>query len=309
VREFAPFEAAAEPFIAGESGRYVAVFKPAGMHSAPLARGEKAAAESVPDADIAPPSLLSWLLVRRPELAAAFAGQSLGRRAETEFGMLSRLDRETSGLILFAKTPEAFAEALRLQAAGSMKKSYRLIAASSPAFDELPGSRPGLCPDPRIEQFFSQATGAASAGLRIESYFRPYGEGRSSVACLAPDSAESFRKERSSESYATVLRESGEPMPECMAGRRGLLALEAVICAGFRHQIRAHLAWTGHPILGDGRYRGAPAPRLFLESHRVEIIRGAAAVSALGPNVPDECFELYGGQPLPGCAASSLNDK
>jgi 23S rRNA pseudouridine1911/1915/1917 synthase len=300
VRDFAPFEAAAEPFIVGESERYIAVFKPAGMHSAPLARGETAtaataASDQAPAAESSPPNLLSWLLSHRPELAAAFAVPSLGRRPVAERGMLSRLDRETSGLILFAKTPEVFAEALRLQAAGGMRKSYRLIAALSPDLDELPGSRPALCPDPRIGRFFSPIQGAAPVSLRVESYFRPYGQGRASVGCLAPDAADAFRKERSSESYATFLRVSGEPMPDCLAGRSGLLALEAIIRAGFRHQIRAHLAWTGHPILGDGRYRGAPAPRLYLESHRVEI--GPGSTGPLGADAPGECFELYAGSP------------
>ncbi len=72
-------------------------------------------------------------------------------------------------------------------------------------------------------------------------------------------------------------------------------AIEAVIRSGFRHQIRAHLAWTGHPILGDERYRGASAPRLYLESHRVEI--GACSAGLLGANAPEECFELYAGSP------------
>jgi 23S rRNA pseudouridine1911/1915/1917 synthase len=44
--------------------------------------------------------------------------------------------------------------------------------------------------------------------------------------------------------------------------------LEAVILTGVRHQLRAHLAAMGHPIVGDPLYEGAePAPRLCLHAH------------------------------------------
>jgi len=299
VRGFAPFQAAADPFIAGESERFLAVFKPAGMHSAPLACGglTPAAAPSDDDAGAAPGalpwSLLAWLLAQRPDQAAAFASPGLGNRAAGECGMLSRLDRETSGLILFAKSPEAFAEALDLQAARLVKKTYRLAASADPDQAGLAGSRPALCPDPRIEEFFSPPGRAAIGALEVESYFRPYGEGRASVACLAPGAVQSFRKERSSECYSTMLRRLDSPAPESASGRSGIIALEAEIFSGFRHQIRAHLAWTGHAILGDARYRGAEAPRLFLEARRVEVfVRKDNAPR--GADLSSEIFELYG---------------
>ena len=44
------------------------------------------------------------------------------------------------------------------------------------------------------------------------------------------------------------------------------LEVSLLIRKGFRHQIRAPLAWVGLPILGDSLYEGPPAPRLYLES-------------------------------------------
>jgi 23S rRNA-/tRNA-specific pseudouridylate synthase len=46
--------------------------------------------------------------------------------------------------------------------------------------------------------------------------------------------------------------------------------IECEIKTGRTHQIRIHLASTGHPILGDRRYNGPPAPRLMLHAWKLE---------------------------------------
>ncbi len=50
---------------------------------------------------------------------------------------------------------------------------------------------------------------------------------------------------------------------------------EGAIPRGFRHQVRAHLAFLGYPILGDALY-GAPVPRgimarMYLHAVRIEL--------------------------------------
>jgi 23S rRNA pseudouridine1911/1915/1917 synthase len=56
------------------------------------------------------------------------------------------------------------------------------------------------------------------------------------------------------------------------AGARTLLEVE--LDTGRRHQIRAHLAWLGHPIVGDPRY-GTPGPRMGLHARRLELTHPA----------------------------------
>lgn len=49
----------------------------------------------------------------------------------------------------------------------------------------------------------------------------------------------------------------------------GRTAVEAEILTGRTHQIRIHLA-AGHPVAGDRRYAGPPAPRLMLHAWKLE---------------------------------------
>ena len=52
-------------------------------------------------------------------------------------------------------------------------------------------------------------------------------------------------------------------------GRRTLLEVE--LDTGRRHQIRAHLAWLGHPVVGDSRY-GTKGPRLGLHALSLSVM-------------------------------------
>ncbi|NLF32917.1 MAG: methyltransferase domain-containing protein [Planctomycetes bacterium] len=51
-----------------------------------------------------------------------------------------------------------------------------------------------------------------------------------------------------------------------LAAGGGRSLLEVRLETGRRHQIRVHLAGTGHPIAGDGLYGGGKAPRLMLHA-------------------------------------------
>ncbi|MFW5444285.1 MAG: RluA family pseudouridine synthase [Methylococcaceae bacterium] len=48
--------------------------------------------------------------------------------------------------------------------------------------------------------------------------------------------------------------------------------LEVQLETGRQHQIRAHLAWLGHPVIGDPRY-GTDGPRMGLHALRLSITR------------------------------------
>ena len=272
-----PFEAVSEPFVVFFDDDYIAVFKPAGMNSAP---GEIGAGSGKADGSR---DLVSWLSGEKPDQGRGFQEEApdfrdekeseslkaLRRRLRTEKGLLSRLDRDTSGLVLFARTKEVFIRSLELQSAGRIKKFYRLVA--SPSNAELPGFKPQRF---RPEGFLAEA-GFKSPGIgqsfEIDGFFRSFGYKGSRVACVAGDYVSETKKKLTPKIYGTRVLSFGKFADSEDSFGRFSASVEAMIKSGFRHQIRAHMAWIGFPVVGDELYGGHPASRLYLESHRVEI--------------------------------------
>jgi 23S rRNA pseudouridine1911/1915/1917 synthase len=73
--------------------------------------------------------------------------------------------------------------------------------------------------------------------------------------------------------------------------------LECRLETGRTHQIRVHMSAIGHPVVGDGRYRGArstiPTPRMVLHS---------AALALDHPTRPGERLSFE--SPLPADLAA-----
>ena len=60
--------------------------------------------------------------------------------------------------------------------------------------------------------------------------------------------------------YTTSVEPEGEGVLRC------------TITRGFRHQIRAHLAWAGYPIRGDVQYGGVSSDDFGLEAVSISYI-------------------------------------
>ncbi len=268
----------AEPRLVYADEDLMAILKPERMHTAPLAAGKT-------------DTLCGWAFARFPELARA-AGP--GARSGEEGGLLHRLDFETSGLVLFARSSEAYAELTAAQAAGKLRKEYALFAAPTPE-EEPRGSRPprtsprGLDPGEWEEALRScREAGEGAAGpleglaalLReaaargapalVRSRFRPYGPKAARVACVEESpppgpGGPGRRREGTREIYLTELLDA--------RGLGGRLELRVGLVRGFRHQVRAHLAWIGLPIVGDPLYGGEAWPRLCLHAFRIVLQR------------------------------------
>jgi 23S rRNA pseudouridine1911/1915/1917 synthase len=209
-----------------EDAALVAVDKPAGRPSHPLRPGETG-------------TVANALVARYPECAQASEDPREG-------GLCHRLDIETSGVLLAARTREAW-HAMRTAFGGRAVDKRYLALVTGPLAEEgeieLPLRHHPRHPD-RVEPALPGAEGAREAHSRFRVLAR---EGEYSV-------------------------------------------VEVQILTGVLHQVRAHLAGVGAPLVGDTLYGGREEPglpRFFLHA------------SSLGFTHPVTGKELHVKSPLP----------
>jgi len=135
-----------------------------------------------------------------------------------------RIDRDTSGVLLFATSRE-IREAV-MKEWKSAEKTYLAIVEGCPTPAAGTIDQP-LRPDPVIYQM----------------HVGPHADARRAVTHFSTEGS---------------------------VGRRTLLRVE--LETGRQHQIRAHLAWLGHPVTGDQRY-GTAGKRMGLHALRLRITR------------------------------------
>lgn len=202
------------PRIIADTEDYLIVYKPAGMHSAPLREGEEN-------------TLLSWCAREAPEVL------SVRGRKDVEHGLLHRLDRETAGLVALAKNDAAYRSIIADQEEGQFIKEYRAVCVGP-----VPAETAARATPFTIESGFL-AYGPGRKMVRpvsIESAGMPAGRRRLREAAF--DRGEPYRTE------VIALDVAATDRP---------IAIVRLI-RGFRHQIRCHLAWIGLPIVGDSLY-------------------------------------------------------
>src|SRR5262249_10327333 len=129
-----------------------------------------------------------------------------------------RLDTDTSGLVLAARTKESFEVLTRALKEGRLDKRYLLVCEAR----DLP------------------ETGS------IEIPLAPHpNDRRRGYPCIHPPAIARYGPPPPTTSYRK-LREQG-----------GWVLVEARAPKAARHQIRAHFAAIGHPLAGDALYGGA----------------------------------------------------
>ncbi len=138
--------------------------------------------------------------------------------------LVHRLDKDTSGVLLLART-RAVAQGLTTAIRHKQtRKIYWAVVAGVPT--------------PYLGEIRYGLVKAAGHGKS--------GEGEKMV-CVHPREVDSTPGAKRAHSlYATLYR---------VAGRASWVALEPI--TGRTHQLRAHMAEIGHPIIGDGKYGGS----------------------------------------------------
>ena len=164
-----------------------------------------------------------------------------------------RLDAETSGVLLLAKSPGALHTLGRLFESRQMEKTYLAVVAGVPRRAEWE-CQARLAPDPdqigrmRVDE---------KQGKDAETHFR--------VCQIA----------------ARPIPGQARPAPD--EGSAPLTLVEARPVTGRTHQIRVHLAVSGFPILGDPLYGKSPVVAPTFRSIPVPLGLRAVALSYPDP--------------------------
>lgn len=182
-----------------------------------------------------------------------------------EPGLCHRLDTDTSGLVLAARDKEAWEHLVTALKGGQIDKRYAL-----------------LC----------KADGLPEAGT-IDIPMAPHPKDRRRVlACLHPRDVAREKPREASTSFR-VLKIIGD-----------LALVEARAPRALRHQIRAHFAALGHPLLGDELYGAEPDPRLGRHAlHAFRIAWGGDVVVpafTVTSDLPADLAAITGAEALAG---------
>ena len=127
-------------------------------------------------------------------------------------GIVHRLDKDTTGLMVVAKTLQAMTALVRQIAARDVRRIYLALAQGPVDWSELSIEAP-IGRDP-----------AARLRMAVVATGKP--------------------------ARTDVVR---------LGGRDGVTALRCKLHTGRTHQIRVHLSWRGHALVGDLLYGGRPA--------------------------------------------------
>ncbi len=145
--------------------------------------------------------------------------------------LVHRLDRETSGVMMFAKS-EAVADAFRNDWNNLTEKTYL-----ARVMGELPESE-GV-----FESYLKEDTD----GYKVRSV-KTHREGDG----------------------AKLARTEWRKLSTC----DGTTLVEVKLKSGRKNQIRVHFAEAGYPVVGDEKYGGCKASRMYLHALELKILKG-----------------------------------
>jgi 23S rRNA pseudouridine1911/1915/1917 synthase len=218
-----------------ETAQLVVVEKPAGQPTAPLKPGETG-------------TLVNAILGKYAELVPDRVHGFIGH-SPREPGIIHRLDTETSGVVVVARTAEAFAALKAALKDGKLDKRYLLLCVEQGLPDEGTIEVP-LANHPKDQR-------------RVHP-------------CIHPRDVMRYEPRPACTRYRVVQRS-------------GMWALvEAAVHKALRHQIRAHFSAIEHPLAGDELYGGPVIRALGRHAlHAASVAyAGGGGVDAFEASVP-----------------------
>ena len=169
-------------------------------------------------------------------------GQYCPENTLERYGLLvHRLDRDTSGVVIMAISPEVQMFLKKQFQDRKTHKTYYAVVSGRPKLDEAKIDLP------------------LARDLKHPTTFRVDPNGKAS------------------ETYYKVIKSDGE---------HSLLELRPT--TGRTHQLRVHMKYLGHPILGDPVYGEEKADRLYLHANKLEVTLPGGKRTVFEAKLPEE---------------------
>ncbi|MBI1981966.1 MAG: RluA family pseudouridine synthase [Candidatus Levybacteria bacterium] len=237
-----------EPKVLFEDGEILVVDKPSGMtvNRSDTTKGERTVQEWLEDEGL------------NPSRGSTPKETDFYRRA----GIVHRLDKETSGLLLVAKTPLAFENLQRQFKERAVKKSYiALVHGKVAPFDSAQGE------------------------IRVPVGRLPWNRKRFGVVAGGREAITKYKviryfEVRNGKWDLDFLKSRIQDVKDSKSKTSHFSLLEIYPQTGRTHQIRVHLKYFGHPVFSDPLYGGRKQTRadrkilsrLFLHASKISFI-------------------------------------
>ncbi len=197
---------------------------------------------------------------------------------------IGRLDKDTSGIVVFAKNKAAASRLFRQKDEGQFRKRYLAIVMGNPELD------PG-----RFRAVLESGDRERAGHAAFEAFFEDSAEGGWKVidAPIGPVPGTLMKQQV----VEPPLGKEALTWFRVISPGRNYSLIEVEIETGRTHQIRVHMAWIGHPLLGDSMYGGISLPEQGACGGR-DLERGSMCVDQSLPE-----GHVYGGISLPEQAA------
>ncbi len=234
-----------EPFVIYKDKNFLAVFKPAGLLIHPVnASSSKLQASS---------ALTDWLVKNYPEV------KKVGDEPELRPGIVHRLDKDVSGIVLVARNQKYFEYLKNLFQTRKMKKKYLALVYGQIKPEKGIIEKPISIKSGTIKRTVWQGKGEKEAVTEYK------------VIKVIKHKVSDIRKD----AFSLV-----EVSPK----------------TGRTHQIRIHLASIGHPIIGDTLYGKKENPfgmkRIFLHAESLEFSPEDGKRIKIEAELPKELSDL-----------------
>lgn len=216
------------------------------------------------DIDDTQPSVVDWVIEKYPGLKDVGEPFIASGTEVPRAGVVHRLDKDTSGLLLIAKNNEAFFYLKNLFQTRKVKKYYLALIHGKP----------------------KEPSGTISSPL-----------GRIGLKRTTQITGKKLIDKKEAETEYKIVK-NYPAKGGSASGGKGFTLLELSAKTGRTHQLRVHLNSIGHPVAGDPIYgfKKLPPPpgleRLFLHAHKLEFTTPNGKSLALEADLPENLSRL-----------------